>query len=335
MASSYYDDFIVGSEQSLARDTDDHMCMLFKLLGWKFDTESPKADEFSGSVSALRVVFDLSWTHKGIVSVKNTEKRKSDLDATLCSILDMNVLGAKDAQELRGKLAFAECQILGKAGQLALRMLSKHIHKVPFQHTLEVATHDALKYLRARLCQGLPRVVPRPLDSCWFIYTDAAFEKNFEGGLGGVLISPSGSVISWFSLSLCSESVKFFIPENAVTGIGELETVATAVALRLWETKLARKELVAYIDNEGSRMSLCKGVSKSHTIATLCFGVATHMECNSILAWFARVSSASNIADSPSRDKPCALLPECKLEADNVVETALAAVRSHVSQPVR
>ena len=53
-----------------------HMCTLFKLLGWKFDTEGPKADEFSGSVSALGVVFDLSGTHEGIAMSKTLRKGK-------------------------------------------------------------------------------------------------------------------------------------------------------------------------------------------------------------------------------------------------------------------
>ena len=81
------------------------MSMLFQLLGWKYDTEGPKADVFSGSVSALGVLFDLSRAHEGVVVVDNTCKRKEDLDKMVADILEQGSLDHRLALELRGKLA--------------------------------------------------------------------------------------------------------------------------------------------------------------------------------------------------------------------------------------
>ena len=41
--TSYYDDFLAASSVALAKNTEDSMSMLFKLLGWKYDVEGPKA----------------------------------------------------------------------------------------------------------------------------------------------------------------------------------------------------------------------------------------------------------------------------------------------------
>ena len=97
----------------------------------------------------------------------------------------------------------------------------------------------------------------------------------------------------------------------ADTGIGELETVAVVLAFMLWEHKLSSTECVAYLDNEGARFALVKGYSASWAIARICHIFATTCEQHTVLPWCARVSSCSNIADHPSRNKECALLPQC------------------------
>ena len=51
------------------------MELLFRLLGWLFDTTGPKADVFSRSVMALGLHFDLSGSGNGVITVDNTSKR--------------------------------------------------------------------------------------------------------------------------------------------------------------------------------------------------------------------------------------------------------------------
>ena len=111
--TSYYDDFLAASSSvALAKNTEDSMSMLFQLLGWKYDVEGPKADVFSDSVSALGVLFDLGRTHEGVVIVDNTCKRKKDLDKLIANTLRQGSLDHRRALELRGKLAFADAQVM-------------------------------------------------------------------------------------------------------------------------------------------------------------------------------------------------------------------------------
>ncbi|CAE6963869.1 unnamed protein product [Symbiodinium sp. CCMP2592] len=287
--TSYYDDFIVASPDCLADNTGTTMELLFQLLGWIFDLEGPKADVFSRQVSALGLHFDLEASGDGIVTVGNTEKRRGDLRTLVESILEEGALSYKGGLELRGKLSFASSQIMGKAGHYALKHISSHVHAWPFVAKLTAATRDALNFLLERIIlHGEPRRITKPLGHPWFVFTDASFEPCFVGGLGGVLISPSGSVASWFGLPLCEGDIRPLLPVDASTGIGELETVAVVVAFMLWSQRLSSAECIAYLDNEEARFALIKGYSASWAITRICHIFVKTCEQHTLLPWCAR-----------------------------------------------
>ena len=288
--TSYYDDFIVASPDGLADNTGTTMELLFQLLGWVFDTEGPKADVFSRQVSALGLHFDLSASDKGVVVVDNTNKRKQDVASLVSGVLETKVLPYKQGLELRGKLAFANSQIMGKAGQFALKHLSAHIHAWPFVAKLSDVTLQSLSFLHDRIAEGRPRRITRSLGHPWLVFTDASFEPSYTGGLGGVLITPSGSVRCWFSLPLGEADIRPLLPLKAETGIGELEAIAVVLAMRLWVAHLVSSECVIYLDNEGARFSLIKGYSAAWSICLRAAilqitqaGSTTHHCCQSIL----------------------------------------------------
>jgi len=307
--TSYDDDFIVASPDCLSENTGATMELLFRLLGWLFDTTGPKADVFSHSVMALGLHLDLSESCNGIITVDNTAKRKCDIQAMVKQVLEERCLSYKGGMELRGKLSFANSQVMGKAGQYALKHVSAHVHAYPFVPKLSSAVADALNFLLARILEGKPRRICKSLGQPWFVFTDASFEPDFTGGLGGVLIAPSGTVCSWFSLLLESKDVRPLLPLLAVTGIGELETAAVVLAVQLWQERLMSSEWVAYLDNEGARFSLVKGASASWAITRIAHVFATTCEALTTLPWLARVPSCSNLADHPSRGKDCEMLP--------------------------
>ncbi|CAE7203407.1 unnamed protein product [Symbiodinium sp. CCMP2592] len=329
--TSYYDDFIVASPDCLADNTGATMELLFQLLGWAFDMEGPKADVFSRQVSALGLRFDLENTGDCVVTVDNTEKRKGDIRAFVTRILDEGVLPYKEGLELRGKLSFANSQVMGKAGHYALKHISSHVHAWPFVPKLSDPAREALSFLLDRVLHGSPRRITRSLGQPWFVFTDASFEPDFTGGLGGVLISPLGSVVSWFGLPLSESDIRPLIPVDAITGIGELETVAVVVAFMLWSQHLASSDCMAYLDNEGARFALIKGYSASWAVTRVCHIFARTCEQSTLLPWCARVPSSSNIADAPSRSIACDLLPQDRV-AD--VSSVAATYRDIVQQVI-
>ena len=137
----------------------------------------------------LAVQFDLSCTHLGYFEVCNTEKRRIDALNLLDTTLQDGVLSKKDAQVLRGRLGFAYSQIFGLSGKLALQHISEHAFRKPFCSDISRTLIDSLTFLRGRLCGGVPRRVFKDVGNTFVILSDASFELNKTGGIGGVLLS--------------------------------------------------------------------------------------------------------------------------------------------------
>ena len=97
------------------------MCVMLDILGWGFDKEGPKSDDFSEMVSALGVRFDLKSCNDGILRICNTEKRIAETVALLEAVILRGTLQKKEALVLRGRLAFCDAFIFGRLGKIALQ----------------------------------------------------------------------------------------------------------------------------------------------------------------------------------------------------------------------
>eukprot|EP00435_Cladocopium_sp_Y103_P046836 s740_g13.t1 len=83
--------------------------------------------------------------------------------------------------------------------------------------------------------------------------------------------------------------------------IFETETLAAVVACFLWKEKMVNKRCLLFVDNEGAKFSLLKGIPDNITVDLLSEIFAeleAELHAN---VWPARVPSKSNIADPPSR----------------------------------
>ena len=234
----YYDDFVVAATPQLQRSSESSMCLLFELLGWAYDKEGPKADTFSELVSSLGVSISLSKTTLGEVEVMNTEKRKKDLVELISNVLHKGSLQYKDGQVLNGKLAFAHGQIFGLAGKYVLQAVSDHIYANPFKVGVSDDLKHALQFFRNRLVTGLPRSINMSTKYTQFVLTDACFEPDMTGGIGGVLCNPAGQVEQWFQLELGQSEVRPFMTQRQENAIAELETLAVVIAMKLWAFRI-------------------------------------------------------------------------------------------------
>ena len=84
----YFDDFVSFSTPSLCNNTQSTLCLMLDILGWQFDRAGPKSNDFSKSVSALGVLFDLSETGVGTLKVRNTDKRVEDTTLLLNNVVE-------------------------------------------------------------------------------------------------------------------------------------------------------------------------------------------------------------------------------------------------------
>ena len=300
--SSYFDDYVVFAPPDISNNTQAALCLMLDILGWAFDREGPKSDVFSGQVTALGVVFNLDPTVDGRLEVHNTENRLRESVATIDRILAAKSLGKRDALVLRGRLAFCDAFIFGRLGRISLQAITQHAYAKLFNATVTEILSKALQVLSDRMTSARPRQIDLNLIHTFVLFTDAAFDLVKGAGLGAVLVGPSRKVVAWFGLTLEVTHLQPILLEGRQTVIGELETLAAAVALRVWHRILTSSKLLLFIDNEGARFSLIKGYSKAPAITSICSMVAQVLDECCIMPWYSRVPSPSNLADLPSRD---------------------------------
>ena len=330
--SCYFDDFVSFATPNLANNTQAALCLMLDILGWNFDREGPKSDDFSQLVKALGVQFDLSQYADGVLSVCNTEKRIQETVDLIDGVLDSGSLDKKSALVLRGRLAFCDSFIFGRIGKIALQNITRHAYASPFRPELSASLIDSIKLLKDRVLTGRPRQLHCDLLQPMYLFTDASFDLQKGGGLGAVLVSHEGQVISWFGFWAETSDLTIFLTDGRETAIGELETLVVAMALFIWCQRLKSTPLMVYIDNEGSKFSLIKGYSSSQSITAICALAATYLDAYCILPWFSRVPSASNLADFPSRLKDHPLLKRDLSVSDGEVKDAFSGSMSFIEQ---
>ena len=244
-------------------------------------------------------------------------------------------LAKKDALTLRGKLAFCDSFIFGRIGKLALQDITKHAYANPFVTSLSERLVDSLELLRRRLLSGSPRVLTCKMLETFFIFTDASFSMKDGGGFGAFLATQDGNIISWFGLHVGTERFTAWFEQGCKNLIGEFETLAVAIALKLWAKLVTSSQVMIYIDNEGAKFALIRGYSDSFAISLICQMVAQQLDDFYVLPWYSRVPSASNLSDYPSRKIRHQLLPDSNRipegEVALVFNESLEYVESHTS----
>eukprot|EP00435_Cladocopium_sp_Y103_P004758 s4854_g1.t1 len=299
--SCYFDDFVSFTYEALANNTQSTLCLMLDILGWAFDREGPKSDDFSEIVKALGVQFDLSSCGDGILRVCNTEKRVRETIQLLEETMSAGRMQKREALVLRGRLAFCDAFIFGRLGKIALQNITRHAYAVPYSAEISNSLLDSLKLLKERVITGRPRTLSSKLLQTMFLFTDASFDEKKGAGLGAVLIGGNGKVMAWFGLMVGLKDIGLFLEPGRQTAIGELETLAVAMSLLIWGGELQSMQLMIYIDNEGSKYALIKGYSVSLAITSICALASTCLDERCILPWFSRVPSSSNLSDFPSR----------------------------------
>ena len=330
----YFDDFVAFSRPCLCNNTQSTMCLMLDILGWRFDKEGPKSDDFSKMVSALGVQFVLDDTCNGALSVCNTQRRVEDTTAILDAVIKEDKMSKKEALKLSGKLAFCDAFIFGRLGKLALQNITKHAYAAPFVAKLTPRLVESLLLLRNRLVSGKPRVLTCKMLDTFFIFTDASFSKDEGGGFGAFLANQSGQIISWFSLHVDASRFADWFESGRSNLIGEFETLTVALALMIWGALVSSSQVMLYIDNEGAKFALIRGYSDSFAISLICHLVAQQLDDKCILPWYSRVPSPSNLADFPSRKikhrylKDSICIPEG--EVSDAFEESFSFVESHI-----
>ena len=294
----FFDDFSQVEPKQTSKSAQVAMESLINILGWQLSMSEEKRKDFAKEFVALGVSIDLTNVVGQEIILRNKEGRIAGISEQVNLVCDSG-MGFKDALSIRGKIFFAEGQLFGRISAPVIRMLSiwaKNKKKqLPPDHF-----RLALKELVVHLSEAGPRVIGsirtrRPV----LVFTDGACEDITS--VGGVAFFPDGRV-EFFGAVMSQEVVDSWkSKEGQQQVIGQAEIYPVLVARLTWANDLSNERVIWFLDNESARLGLIKAYSPVlPSLEIICKALAWDYKHKSD-GWHARVPTASNPGDDPSR----------------------------------
>ena len=239
-------------------------------------------------------------------AIKNKRSRCDELEALLDEAINNKAIVPCRMPSFIGKLQFADGQIWGRAGRMALRDLRSYGIASRTPVTLDSSGLQALQLLRQRLLHGKPRVLKASWrDKPVVLFTDGALEDdNVEHGpatVGAVMFLPDSERAYVFGCQVPSEVLAHWRSDGRHHVIGLIELYGAVLALRHWRRHLEGRRVLLFIDNWPALDALVKGDAAVPTWREVLMVLENPQEVEPCYLWVARVASSSNIADAPSR----------------------------------
>ena len=333
LTSLYYDDYPVVTPAFLSANTASIFGSVMRLLGFKIADDKDKP--FSSQSETLGVVVDTSDDELRCVRVSNKKSRSDGIATAIDEVMTKGSASPKELPSLFGRLQFAEAQILGRMGRLALHDLRELERSSAAQVPLKAKHLEALQLLKDRVTSQLPRSVSASrAESPIVIFTDGCFEPEADlpAGVGGVMfmhgerdalkVRAFGSVVPSFLLDTWHAQGKRHL-------IGQVEMFAVLLARACWAPYINGSRVIYFVDHSGVLSACISGCSREETWRKL---LCAFEKADAVpaLQWFSRVPSHSNISDGPSRGRWSELLqlfPECCIDDPTCPLTGLPLKR--------
>ena len=274
---------------------------LFDMLGLQYANEGPKCPPFATSFKMLGLRVGLTSATSKSFTVGHTSDRTKELLKSLDEIVKKGEISVKEADRLRGRMLFFESFVFGRIANLSLRQFGDLCRLGRTTHKLSLAELEVVERLIERVRTAVP--VPLGIDTLttWIIFTDGACEGDaVTGSVGGVLVSPNMRVAHHFGAT-----APVWIMEKLLAcsqhPIHELEMIPVLLSFLLWGKLVSGAQVVHYIDNESVRLALLRGSGETPVARRVAEQIMAAEYSLQTKSWYARVASASNIADDPSR----------------------------------
>ena len=300
--SAYFDDFPLLAAEGHESQVNSLAGEVFDALQVEYAKEGKKAVDFASIFSALGLSFDLTRFAEGVVTIRHTEARTSELLETISEILNEGRLKAKDAEVLRGRMHWYTSYLFGRAPCQAMHQISLRAQGHDSCTALTTDLEDALKFMRAYLKDARPLELRQTTGREMFIFTDGSYEPDgkVKAGIGGVLYDDSGTALAFFSSEV--EYNDLLILENQSNHpIYEVELYAAIAAFELWGHLIQDSFSVFFLDNEAAQAALIAGKSSTKNGRSLVQRFLDAEHRWRARPWIGRVPTSSNPADAPSR----------------------------------
>ena len=276
---------------------------MFNIFGFQYSKD--KLEKFSDVTELLGVELNLKAVSSGFIHVQNKKSRIEETVSFLNQMLNDRSFRIDEMPSKLGKLQYAEAQLWGRAGRLALADMRSIVAQGQKLVQLDDRVVKAVELLKHKLSSGKPRTLrvsckTKPV----LIFTDGSLEYpegKAEANIGGVCILPSGHT-EVFGARVSNELLDVWTEGGEKEHvIGLVELYAVLVAMKRWSEYISSQRVIIFVDNWPAVDSLVKGVSSQPTWRDLLMIFETLDEEQQSLHWIARVPSPSNPADPPSR----------------------------------
>ena len=304
ICGAYFDDFPIVDHSDTADGATSTIRAVLAMLGVASSEE--KDTGFSESTQMLGVILDSSSASRGVVEIRNKPDRVESLVSSIDTVLQSGTIQRAEVPKLFGRLQFAEHQISGRVGMLAMADLRDIEKSVVGTWKLDETAIAAFENLRWRLKQSIPRVLRvRDSEKPTLVFTDGACEfledGSYEATVGGILYSPNGHSECFGGKVDGGLVADWRSHKDHVIGLVEL--YAVVLARSHWGSAIGGRKVIFFLDNIAAMRVLIKGSSRDFAWRKLLLLFENfESECAS-RCWFARVPSKSNVADGPSRSE--------------------------------
>jgi len=296
----FFDDFTQiepGRTSASAMSTLESM---FGLLGWDVSMAVTKRFDFDTSFVSLGVQVDFCSAQVGEITVRNKPGRLESIKEAIMKITEQKSLGFKEALSIKGKLTYAEGQLFYRVAAPACRLLSRWA-QCGADKPLTLEMEAILMSVCEALSNARPKII-RPRWSCSpvIVFTDGACEDQCTS-VGGVIFEAGGNPEA-FGAIMAPEVVESWASKvGQKQMIGQAELFPLLVARLTWASKLRGKRVIFFIDNDSARLACIKAYSPILASLHIIMDCVKWDCANNCSSWYARVPTASNVGDDPSR----------------------------------
>ena len=302
---AYFDDFPLVCNIANRQSTLSTALGIFELLGFAYSSE--KLEPFDKVATMLGVELDLESANDGLIRVRNKASRVDEVSKCINEILETGCVDSSKLPSYLGKLQFAEAQLFGRAGRLALADLREATLHKSGSVLITAEAREALLVLLERFTNGKPREI-RATMPCkpHLLFTDGALEYGADGQpratIGGVLIQRGGA-ITCFGCEVPARLLQTWQASGRTHVIGLIELYAAAVGLSTWKETFCNDRVILFTDSWPAYDVIVKGTSSVKEWRDVLLSLEIIDEQFPMHLWTSRVPSSSNPADPPSRGK--------------------------------
>ena len=183
---NYFDDFPLISPRELLASTLAAAKALFKLLGFEISVD--KLKPFEDTAEVLGVVIDCEKFLDAKLTFRMKESRRTELLKAINEVLDSRQVIPRELPSFLGRIQFAEGQLMGRTGKLALADIREVGLTSAETVKLDPDQLSAFELLQERFATNRPKVVALTADeNPILVYTDGSSEDEISR-IGGVLI---------------------------------------------------------------------------------------------------------------------------------------------------